>query len=621
MCEVMRNRGPDDEGYYNDSNISLGNKRLAIIDLNSGSQPIFNEDQSIVIVYNGMIYNFRELRRILEDLGHRFYTSTDTEVVVHSYEEWGVECLKKFKGMFAFALWDTNNKRLFLARDLCGINPLYYIRLKSGAIIFASEIKALLQCETVERNVDIEGFHYFINLRFLPCEKTLFQGIKRLLPGHFLIFDKDGFRSGKFWDELPKPQEYREDYVEKMLETLLKNSVNQHLISDVPVGVYLSGGMDSSTIVAIASKAVDLPIQTFTMGFGENNDEMDDARFVANYFNTEHRELIIDSTLLKEYPNMIWYADLPKRNLYPYYIAKEVSKYVKVVLSGLGGDEIFAGYDWKYSFAADMEEERKRIPPRLLKDMQNNASQLIKHLSNYGALHDIEHIYHLKRIANHSSNLDLYLMVMSLDEVFEKDYLNKIYGKKVLEESLPPVKGIFQSYFANQLSFIDQILFTDFKVKMVDDFLHVDDSMSMANSLEGRYPFLDRDLIEFSLKVPYEYKFQRSEGKYVLKKVMRKILPLRVLEKLKQGFGGNVGLQFSQEVSEYAKQMLPEGYSVKKGFVKKEYIENVLNRKISMNLVKHYTVIWNLLAFEVWYRIFILPDKVRKPNKNLESMI
>jgi asparagine synthase (glutamine-hydrolysing) len=615
MCDSIRQRGPDDEGYYVDSNISLGNRRLSIIDLVSGKQPIYNEDKSIIIVYNGMIYNFHQLKKILEDLRHQFYTLTDTEVIVHSYEEWGEACFKMFDGMFAIAIWDSSKNKLILSRDPCGIKPLYYTIIGKD-LFFASEIKAILQYEEFERKVDLEALHYYINLRFLPKDKTLFQGVNCLLPGHYLIYDKENLLIEKYWDVDPSPQDQSESYVVSKLEAILTTSVDRHLISDVPVGVYLSGGLDSSSIVALASKSIDTPLKTFTMGFGEHTDEMDDASFVADQFNTEHNELVINSNLLKEYPKMIWHADMPKRNLYPYYIAKEVGKHVKVVLGGLGGDELFGGYEWKYGYAQDIEEERKRIPNPLAHEMKSVGLKLINYLSEYGALHEIEHIYHLKRIANLGSNVDLYLMVMSLDEVFQEKYLHRIYGSKMIKNKFPEIKELFKPFFDNNLSFIDQILLADFKIKLVDDFLYVDDAMSMANSLEGRHPFLDRKLVEFAFSIPNRYKFHNGEGKYVLKKAMKKILPERVLSKIKQGFGGNVGIQFSGEIAEYAKQMLPEGYAVNQKYVSKKYITDVLNRQTSMSLVKHYTVLWNLLAFEVWYRIFILSDKVQQPKTN-----
>ena len=621
MCDVLWHRGPDDEGYYVDAGISLGNRRLAIIDLKTGRQPIYNEDESIVVVYNGEIYNFMSLRAELENRGHNFYTNSDTEVIVHAYEEWGDDFMRKFNGMFAFALWDANRRRLLLARDPCGIKPLYYTILKDGSLIFASEIKAILQHEEVRREVDREAFHYYVNLRFTPREKTMFKGIKRLLPGHYLVMENGSIKIRKFWDIIPSPQHYSESYLIEKIRDVLKRAIRRHLISDVPLGVYLSGGIDSSTIVAFASEMADEPLKTFTMGFGEPTDELKDAQFVADYFGTDHKELVVSTDLLKDYPQMIWHADMPKRNLYPYYIAKEVGKYVKVVLSGLGGDELFAGYEWKYRFAKDIEKEERKMPKELIESAKKNAVKLLEYICKYGSVHEIEHIHNLKRIAYLDSNVDLYLLVMSLDEVFYEDYLPNIYGEEMLKNRLPPVRDVFRPYFQNNLSFVDQILLADFKVKMADDFLFVDDAMSMAHSVEGRYPFLDRELVEFAFTIPNEFKFHHNEGKYILRRAMEGILPKRVLEKAKQGFGSNVGIRFSRELYELAKQLLPEGYTVKEGFIRREYIEDVLSYRASMSLVKHYTLIWNLIAFEIWYRIFILPDEIRKPELDINSLV
>ena len=619
MCDLLVHRGPDDEGYYTDSGISLGSRRLDVIDLKTGRQPIFNEDRSIVVVCDGGIYNFRELREELEAKGHRFYTNSDTEVIVHSYEEWGIGCFSKFNGMFSLAMWDSGKKELILARDPLGIKPLYYTFLNDD-LIFASEIKAILRLNEIKRKVDLNAFHYYINLRFVPKELTMFEGIRKLLPGNYIIYSKGEVRRGAFWKLEPKEIEYGEGYLIKRLREILKRAVERHLISDVPVGIYLSGGLDSSIITAFASKVSERPVMTFTMGFGEPTDELKDARFVADHFGTNHRELVVEASLLKDYPLMIWYADMPKRNLYPYYIAKEAAKYVKVVLSGLGSDELFGGYEWKYRFAEDVEKERKRMPRNLVDGMKKKVKDLIKCVSEYGSVHEVEYLHHLKRLLYLDSNVDLYLLVMSLDEVFNEVFLKRIYGKRLLKKRLPDVRDVFREYFKEDLSFVNQIMLADFMVKMVDDFLYVDDSMSMANSLEGRFPFLDLELVEFAFKIPARYKFRNGMGKYILKKVGEGILPDRVLKKAKQGFGGNVGIQFSKEIYEYARQILPEGYTVKKGFVKKRYIDEVLGYRASMSLTKHYIVIWDLLAFEIWYRIFILPSRVEKPKNGIDAL-
>jgi len=621
MCDVLWHRGPDDEGYYVDSNISLGNRRLSIIDLITGKQPIYNEDKSITVVYNGEIYNFVELRDELERLGHHFYTNSDAEVIVHAYEEWGIDAVKKFNGMFAFALWDVDKRRLMLARDPYGMKPLYYTLLDDGTLIFASEIKAILQYDEVKREVDLEAFHYYVNLRFTPLEKTMFKRIKKLLPGQLLILEDKDIIFIKYYDVSLDLKNYTESYLIKKIREIMERSVRRHLISDVPLGIYLSGGIDSSAVVAFASRVASEPIKTFTMGFGEPTDELDDAQFVADYFGTEHRALVVDAELLKDYPKMIWYADMPKRNLYPYYIAKEVGKYVKVVLSGLGGDELFAGYEWKYQFAEDIQKEREKMPADLIMRAKDVASRMLDYVCKYGSLHEIEYIHNLKRMVFLNSNVDLYLSVISLDEVFYDSYLKNIYGYRMRLHNLPAVSEVFKQFFDNEHSFVDQILLADFKVKLADDFLFVDDAMSMANSVEGRYPFLDKELVEFAFTIPYNFKFHRGEGKYIFKKAMEGILPRRVLKKAKQGFGGSVELRFSREIKEVASQLLPEGYTVKHGFIDKNYIEKVLSYKVSRSLAKHYTLIWNLLAFEIWYRIFIISDNIRKPKLNINSLI
>jgi len=297
MCRVMEHRGPDEEGFYEDGYMSLGNKRLSIIDLQTGRQPIHNEDEDVWIVYSGETYNFPELKEDLEKKGHKFYTKTDVEVLVHLYEEYGNSFVKMLNGMFAFALWDSRKKKLILVRDRSGIKPLYFTVLNDSTILFASEIKAILQYEVIKRRVDPQAFHYFVNLRYVPSERTMFQGIKKLLPGHMLIVDKKNMQIVKYWDLKVQPQNWLESYWVKKLRKLLETVVKRHLISDVPLGFYLSGGLDTSTLVAIASGLTDEPIKTFCMGFGEPTDETKDAQYVADHFGTDHYELVVKANL------------------------------------------------------------------------------------------------------------------------------------------------------------------------------------------------------------------------------------------------------------------------------------------------------------------------------------
>lgn len=357
MCDVMAHRGPDGEGYYSGSSITLGHRRLSIIDLETGNQPVYNEDGSIVVVYNGEIYNFRELRAALETRGHRFSTASDTEVIVHAYEEFGRDCVKHFNGMFAFALYDAGRDELFLARDRCGVKPLHYTQLQDGTFLFASEIKALLQYKRVKREMDPQSLHYTINLRYIPGERTMFMGIFRLPPGHTMVVKNRMVTITRFWEPSHNRIRHPESYYIRMLRKLLDAAVERHLISDVPVGLMLSGGIDSSALVALASRKTDEPIKTFCMGFGNANDEIMDARFVAEQFGTDHQELVVDTHLLRDYPRMIWYADEPKRNLYPYYISEMVGREVKTALGGLVSVPCSA----KSERSSDLEEE-KNVP-------------------------------------------------------------------------------------------------------------------------------------------------------------------------------------------------------------------------------------------------------------------
>ena len=619
MCDVIEHRGPDDKGHYISKDISLGHRRLSIIDLKTGKQPIHNEDESIWIVYNGEVYNFLELRDELEKKGHRFYTKTDTEVLLHAYEEYGDLFVKKLNGMFAFAIWDDNKKKLLLGRDRNGIKPLHYTLTEDGVFLFASEIKSILQYEPIKREVDLQALHYFVNLRYIPRERTMFDGIKKLLPAHIMVFDKEGMKIKKYWDLKICHHNKSERYYIKKTQKLLNDAITRHMVSDVPVGMLLSGGIDSATIVAIASQMSDEPLKTFCMGFGIPTDEFEDAKIVAEHFGTDHHELVVDSSLLKEYPRMIWHADEPKRNLYPYYISELAGKHVKTAQGGLGGDEIFGGYVFKYNFVSRIDEIRKKALFQTKMEISAIADKLIAFQTRYGNLVDDEHLDYLETVKSINDNTSLYLITQTLDKVFDKEYLERIYAEKLLKERLEPVGGIYEPYFDNNMDFIDQVFSADFSVKMVDDFLLVDDRMSMSHSLETRIPFLDNELVDFVFNIPPGLKLKDSNGKYILKKAMKSRLPKNVIEKKKQGFATGTYETYLRELREYAQQKLPEGNLIKEGYFKKEYIDRILNELPNPRLRLHYDVIWNLLTFEIWYEIYINGD-VRNPKLDINKM-
>ncbi|NMC58998.1 MAG: asparagine synthase (glutamine-hydrolyzing) [Candidatus Methanofastidiosa archaeon] len=621
MMKVMGHRGPDEEGSYEDKGILLGHKRLSIIDLSTGSQPIYNEDNSVVIIFSGEIYNFQEIRSGLEKKGHKFYTNTDTEVIVHLYEEKGVDCLKDFNGMYAFAIWDSNKKRLFIARDPHGMKPLYYYG-DGKRFLFASEVKAILQDNTIKREVDINSFHFFCNLRYLPRDKTILKGIKKLESGSYLLLE-NGKLTKK--DMAPRLFHYEDNYDENywlsLVENALMNAVRRHLISDVPVGINLSGGIDSSLITAFAAKISDAPVKTFCMGFGEADDEIEDARKVSDYYDTEHRDLLIKSKLAKDYPMMIWYADTPKRNLYPYYLTELTSKYVKVALGGLGGDELFGGYTWKYEYANRTEEIRKRVSKEKREEYSHHAKKLLEYQIKHGHIDDDTYMEYIKKIKFIDNDIKLYLEIQTLDEVFTKDYLEKIYGNKIHIDKLEDIYEYYGRRYNNNLSFLENILLLDYSIKMVDDFIFIDESMAMGHSLEGRIPFLDKEIVDISFKMPFELKYKGGVGKYILKKLAKKYLPQEVLTKPKKGFGSGVFFSFNEEIQELCKKALCDGNAVRDGFVDKDYIDKIIMRPPQRELVKHYSLMWSLLSFEVWYNIYIKEERTEPPKKNIDYYI
>jgi len=620
MCDIMAHRGPDGEGFYTNVNITLGHRRLSIIDLATGDQPIYNEDGSIVVVYNGEIYNFKELREKLETCGHRFLTETDTEVIVHAYEEYGLNCVRFFNGMFAFALYDANDDLLFLARDRCGIKPLHYTLLDDGTFLFASEIKSILQYKRVPVAMDPNSLHCIINLRYIPGEKTMFKGIKRLLPGHILTLQRQKVHIQQYWEPTFDPGTEPEDYYIRTLRHHLEASVRRHLISDVPVGIMLSGGIDSSSIVALASQMMDEPPRTFCMGFGHANDENGDARRVAEHFGTDHHELIVDDHLLRDYPKMIWYADEPKRNLYPFYISEMVGKHVKTALGGLGADELFGGYIFKYDFARGIEDIRKKTLYETRLEFEKIADRLVSFQTRYGNVVEDGHLDYLEMIRGINSNTDLYMITQTQDKVFQSEYLEKIYGEGMLTEELTPIREHYQPFFNDSRSFLDQLMLADFREKMIDDFLLVDDRMSMAHSVESRVPFLDAELVDFAFTVPTSLKTKDPSGKYVLKMAMKDLLPREVLMKKKQGFASGTYDVYLKEGREMAENILCEGALVKERYINKEYIEKIIRAVPNPKLDLHYGVVWNLLACEIWYGIYINGDARGPRNKCISSI-
>lgn len=595
MAGSLWHRGPDSEGMFFEDGVGLGVRRLSIIDLKTGDQPIFNEDKTIVIVFNGEIYNFRELRNDLEKKGHRFYTLTDTEVIVHLYEEHKEDCVNFLNGMFAFAIWDKAQKKLFIARDRLGVKPLYYA-VRNGELIFSSELKALLEDGSISREIDLEALDCYLRFLYIPAPLTIFKGVYKLLAGHNLIWEKGRIETERYWEvkSTPKRCLCEGDFVEQTRD-LFKEAVRLRLISDVPLGVFLSGGIDSSAIVAMMRQIGCPQIKTFSIGYDKeynSYNELDDSRLVADHFKTDHQEFIVRPEIIKLLPKIAWHLDEPfgdSSAILTYLISHEAKKFVTVALSGIGGDEIFGGYP-RY-IGAGLSLYYQRLPFLLRKALSHihtkDSRGRIERFVRNGAL----------------SMEDRYINWIS---VFKDETLNSLYSGFVKEGLRNKVCDIHKGYLnqGSSLDYLDRIFYLDVNTYLVDDLLFMGDRMSMANSLELRVPFCDHRLVEFAASIPNDLKIRRYCLKSLFKKSLKGILPERILNKKKQGFMVPIGEWFKKPLKDYIREVLSEENIRKRGYFDPAYIHRMLNDHFNgRRLYTHQ--IWSLLMLELWSREFI----------------
>jgi len=605
MADIMTHRGPDQQGSFVDDGISLGHSRLSIIDLSDrGNQPMGNEDGSIQIVYNGEIYNFKELRDILEKHGHNFVSSTDTEVIVHAYEEWGVECVKRFRGMFAFAIWDSNKKQLFLARDRIGIKPLYYY-FDSGEFMFASEIKAILLNPAVKREVNPKSLYYFMGYEYVPTPFTLFNGIKKLPPAHTLLFQNNKIKLTRYWDLYFSTAEGNESYLSDEIYNLLQESVLLRLISDVPLGAFLSGGIDSSAIVGLMSQMRDEPVKTFTIGYeDESYSELEYARQVADLFGTDHKEIIVDPNSVEYFDKTVWYLDEPMTDpsLIPEYIfCREAKKYVTVCLSGAGGDEAFLGYD---RFVASKMDHFYRIIPEILR--KNFISKIVDMLppqpQKKGAINVV------KRFID-GSNLPLEGQHMRWQYFSSKNDEKLLYKGTLrhMSENIDPFEHINKYYLTCNLN--DQVAreqYMEINSFLVDNVLVKADRMGMANALEVRVPYLDHNFLELCATIPGSMKLKGLTTKYIFKKSMLRLLPKDIVYRKKHGFSFPIKNWLRNELKEYMRDMLNNSEIIRENF--DLYYLNKLVEQHLRGTQNHSHRLWALMNLELWHRIFIQPE-------------
>lgn len=597
MADSIYHRGPDDEGFYINNNIGLGFRRLSIIDLKAGHQPLSNEDSSIWIVFNGEIYNYRELQENLVKQGHIFRTKSDTETIVHLYEQYGTECLQFLRGMFAFSIWDNNKKQLFCARDRFGIKPFYYYQ-DDNKFVFGSEIKAILKSTNIDNALSYDALDSYFTYGYIAGDISVYKSIKKLQPAHYLLLslkENPSIITKRYWDIQFKPNfsKTEEQWIDEIHGTL-SESIRLHMISDVPLGAFLSGGIDSSSVVALMAKNSTRPIKTFSIGFKEQAfNELKYAREVALKYGTEHHEQIVEPESISLLPKLVNAYDEPFADtsaIPTYYVSKLAREFVTVALSGDGGDELFAGYD-TYSklnklqsspFHSGSAAVNKMIWGNLYKIIPQSVSG--KGLS-YLLAHDKKYVGSYasfwtrdergKLLLNHHPKIDY--TIASED-----------YKMKLLEEG-------------SKNDFVSNLQFLDMRSYMVDDILTKVDRASMLNSLEVRVPLLDHKFAELTFQIPWNLKLKENEQKYILKKSMKPLLPVNIFNHAKQGFGLPLSFWFKDNLKEYVNDTLLSPNSFSSKYLNTSYIKKAVgNNQYGMRNLS--LKIWSLIFFEEWLK-------------------
>ena len=625
MLSLIAHRGPDGESIYSQGYVTLGHRRLAIIDLETGNQPIFNEDQTVGVVYNGEIYNYRELRNELEQKGHKFRTQTDTEILVHLYEEEGTGFFERLNGLFAFALLDIPKNRVVLVRDHFGIKPMHYVQ-NEDFFGFASEQKSLLHHPKVERSLNLASLHSHVNLRYTQRDETLFAGIKRLPPAHYLVVENGQSSLHRYWSLDPAKMgssTLSEEETKMQMNHLIKQAVERQLVSDVPIGVYLSGGMDSSTIVQKMHELGVGEINTFTMGFNEPTDEFSDASVVAKHFGTNHRTHSLDLKPLADFPEVIWHAEEPKINLLQgFNMSKFVREHVPVVLGGLGGDELFAGYDI-HKFIHGLSFAHQAMPG-WLKGVASAKSSLAYNLQT--ATGQLQWDEYRRGVQMLLATGDVQRAYSILRNVWEDDdaMLDMVYTPDVanqIRESNQSVKEQFAPYFGESAASkpLDQVLYTELHTKMVNDYLLTEDRVSMSHSVEERVPFLDKDLVEFAFTIPADMKIQKGQSKYLFREAMKGYLPDQILRKKKWGFTVNPYLQFKKDLKQTAEAILTETFVKDQGIFNYGYIRRILDAKPHPRMRWHYNYLWVVMGLAIWQRMFLDSTHIAKHSVPIEG--
>jgi asparagine synthase (glutamine-hydrolysing) len=607
MRDVLTHRGPDEAGLFVEKNIGLGHRRLSIVDLSSGQQPMTNEDDSLVIVYNGEVYNHSDYREDLERKGHVYKSHCDTETILHLYEEDGAACVHKLRGMFAFAIWDKNKKELFIARDRFGVKPLYYVHDADGSLFFASEIKALLEAKAVKPELNYAALPDYLANHGTCDDQTLFQNIKRLPPGHHLTWRDGRLTIEKYWDlsfePFPANGHKIRDWTAEWFE-IFKTAVRLRLMADVPLGMFLSGGIDSSAIAAVMSQMVSEPIKTFSVAFAEREaNELEFARLVAKKFNTDHHEILVSpQEFWDALPKLIWHEDEPiahPSSVALNFVSNLAVKHVKVVLTGEGSDESLAGYGRYAKTLMNLRygEKYHQVTPSFLRHFVGArieslaVDSKVRHKLSRTFLSiepNIENIYF--------DNFAVFPRQMQT--LMFTDATKARIGQHI--NPYAAMQGYYDSVKTDSL--LNRMLYADIKTYL-HELLMKQDQMSMAASIESRVPFLDHKLVEFTARMPENMKLRGSKTKFVLREAMRGILPDEILTRKKMGFPVPIGKWFRHHYKYLLDEYVLSERALSRGIFQPDFVRNIAARHQQGE--NHDERLWALLNFEIWQRQFI----------------
>ncbi|GAC1367306.1 MAG: asparagine synthase (glutamine-hydrolyzing) [Ktedonobacteraceae bacterium] len=612
MCKIIRHRGPDDQGTWVGDGVTgtvaLGMRRLAIIDLTGGRQPIFNEDKSMLIVFNGEIYNYRELQEALKARGHHFQTNSDTETILHAYEEYGDDCVKHLRGMFTFAIWDSKRQRLFAARDRFGKKPLNYY-WDGQRLIFGSEIKSILEAD-VPREINPIALDEFLVYRYVPTPLTIFKNISKVPAAHILIYENGQVRTQRYWD-LSFASDNKDDEATAIERTkaLLEEAVQIRLMSEVPLGAFLSGGLDSSVVVGMMSKLMSQPVKTFSIGFEEDSfNELPYARQVADHFGTEHCEFFVKYDLVSILPQLVWDYDEPFSDssmLPTYYVSKLAREYVTVALTGDGGDEIFGGYEqYRREFLI------YRIPG-VVRGILGGASYLMPD----GVRGKKRFRTWLQDYGTRSIESGMLFPDYKRATLYSEDFFDKVRDHQPYNRHLEIYKSV------QVLDKTARMQYVDANTYLIDDIMVKVDKASMFNSLETRAPLLDHRLAEYvaslnpALRVNNGH-IHDGRGKYLLQKVAAELLPASILERPKRGFAVPISRWFRKDMASYAHDQLGSAKAQSRGIFDPKFLQELLKTDGTSKVQNHSQAMWSLLCLELWFQAYMDEPATHSENRS-----